>query len=295
MLTVILILTFKNIGGIMNKVIQSQNRPFLQAMLHQGKSAKLLGKTVSLQSLGQRREFLTVVQEWQKGFLLTFGKAPRDIHGRRRVLNPGLKFYIPFVQNIVTCNVWERTFDLPAQQVPTSDKATLYIDAAVFYKIVDTEKAVFDVESVHQLVIRKSQEVLRNELGSHTLSEVLTNRETYQKRIKESVRQIGLDWGVEVRDLVLNDIKFPESMERSLGRKAEAEAEGQAKLTHAQYELESAMILSKAGEIYKENPAGMKLREMNIQLSMAKEGKGTNTIFFPIHEIQQMLKSVGKI
>jgi regulator of protease activity HflC (stomatin/prohibitin superfamily) len=179
--------------------------------------------------------------------------------------------------------------------VPTSDKATLWVDSAVIYRIKDPENAVFNVADVGKQVVEKSQEILRHEFSGRILSDVLTHRDICEERIKKSVLGIGDSWGVDVKDLILKDIRFPESMERSLGRGAEADAEGQAKLTHARYEKEAAKILAEAGTVYEKNPAAMKLREMSVQLSMAKEGKGTNTIFFPVHEVGKMLSSIPKL
>ena len=210
-----------------------------------------------------------VVHQWERGVLLRFGKLVG-------IRNPGLNYIIPIVNRLIKVDTRIMTVVLEPQEVITKDNVTIKVDAVVYFRVVDAEKAVINVENFVSASTQIALTTLRSVLGQSELDELLAHRDEINLRLKEIIDvQTEQPWGVLVTVAEVKDVLLPETMQRAMARQAEAEREKRAKVVHAEGERLAAENLSEAAKILATQPVAVHLRYLQAMVEMAGERNST--------------------
>jgi regulator of protease activity HflC (stomatin/prohibitin superfamily) len=195
------------------------------------------------------------VNQWQVALRFTLGKYT----GR---MEPGISIVLPLLQQMVVIDTRIRNRDLPAQMVITKDNVTAMIDAVVYYKVVDPEKATLNVENYETAVRDRAKVVLRDIAGETTLDDLLQHRDEVAAKVRLAVEQFVAQWGLHVELIALQDIQLPQMMQEVIAKKAIAERERQFVIIKSQADVESAKNFAEAARILTESPGAMELRRL---------------------------------
>lgn len=214
-----------------------------------------------------------VVQEYERGVIFRLGR----LVGAR---GPGLFFIIPIADRMVKVDLRVVTLDVPAQEVITRDNVTVRVNAVLFFRVFDPEKAVVAVtdyvRSTHQI----AQTTLRSVLGQSNLDELLSQREEINLKLQQIIDDQTEPWGIKVGIVEVKDVELPQSMQRAMARQAEAEREKRAKIIHASGEYEASKMLTDAAGVIGGEPAAIQLRYLQTLTEIAAEKN--STIIFPV-------------
>jgi regulator of protease activity HflC (stomatin/prohibitin superfamily) len=211
------------------------------------------------------------INQWEVALRFTLGK----LSGR---LEPGIVLVVPGVQRLMRIDTRIRNRDLPYQQVITQDNVTASIDAVIYYKVVDPEKAILNVENYETAVWDRARVVLRDVAGETRLDELLTHREQIAAKVRAAVEQFVSQWGLHIELIALKDIQLPPQMQEVIARKAIAERDRQYVIIKSQADLESARNFAEAARILAESPGGMELRRLEALQNLSAQGT-TKVIF----------------
>ncbi len=212
------------------------------------------------------------VNQWEIALRFTLGKYSGRMH-------PGLNFLIPFLQRMVRVDTRTRNRDLPQQRVITADNVTAMIDAVVYYKVVDVEKATLAVQDYELAVKDRAKVVLRDIVGETRLDELLAHREEVAAKVKSAVEQFVAQWGLHVELIALQDIQLPAQMQEVIARKAIAERDRQYVIIKSQADLESAKNFAEAARILTAQPGAMELRRLEALQNLSA---GTSKVIFDL-------------
>lgn len=213
------------------------------------------------------------INQWEVALRFTLGK----LSGR---LEPGLRLVLPGVQRLVRVDTRIRNRDLPYQQVITQDNVTASIDAVIYYKVVDVEKAVLNVENFEAAVWDRARVVLRDVVGETRLDELLTHREQVAAKVRAAVEQFVSQWGLHIELIALKDIQLPPQMQEVIARKAIAERDRQYVIIKSQADLESAKNFAEAARILADSPGAMELRRLEALQNLSAQG--TSKVIFDL-------------
>jgi regulator of protease activity HflC (stomatin/prohibitin superfamily) len=213
------------------------------------------------------------VNQWEVALRFTLGK----LSGR---VEPGLCLVLPMLQRLLRVDTRIRNRDLPYQQVITQDNVTAAIDAVIYYKVVDVEKAVLNVENFEAAVWDRARVVLRDVAGETRLDELLTHREQVAAKVRAAVEQFVSQWGLHIELIALKDIQLPAPMQEVIARKAIAERDRQYVIIKSQADLESARNFAEAARILAESPGAMELRRLEALQNLSSQG--TSKIIFDL-------------
>jgi regulator of protease activity HflC (stomatin/prohibitin superfamily) len=211
------------------------------------------------------------VNQWETALRFTLGK----LSGR---VDPGLCVILPGVQSLVRVDTRIRNRDLPQQQVITQDNVTASIDAVIYYKVIDVEKAVLNVENFEAAVWDRARVVLRDVAGETRLDELLTHREQIAAKVRAAVEQFVAQWGLHIELIALKDIQLPAQMQEVIARKAIAERDRQYVIIKSQADVESARNFAEAARVLAESPGAMELRRLEALQNLSAHGT-TKVIF----------------
>jgi regulator of protease activity HflC (stomatin/prohibitin superfamily) len=212
------------------------------------------------------------VNQWEVALKFTLGK----LSGR---VKPGLTVVLPGVQRLVRIDTRVRNRDLPQQQVITADNVTAAIDAVIYYKVIDPEKATLNVADFDHAVRDRARVVLRDVVGETRLDDLLTHREEVAAKIRAAVEQFVSQWGLHVEVIALQDIMLPHQMQEVIARKAIAERDRQYVIIKSQADLESAKNFAEAARILAESPGAMELRRLEALQNLSG---GTSKVIFDL-------------
>ena len=207
---------------------------------------------------------LRIVREWERLIVLRLGKFV-GIRG------PGLVFLVPFVDRGLVVDMRINTIDVPKQEVITKDNVTIRIDAAVYYRVIDPEKAVLRVRDYNYAIAMLAQTTMRDVIGQLELDDVLTKRDEINRKIQNIIDSVTEPWGVKVSMVTLKAVELPEGMIRAMAHQAEAERIRRARIIEAEAERTAAKILSEAALTYESHPIALRLRELQTYVDIAKE------------------------
>jgi len=213
------------------------------------------------------------VNQWQVGLRFTLGKYT----GR---MEPGISIVLPVLQQMVLIDTRIRNRDLPAQMVITRDNVTAMIDAVVYYKVVDPEKATLNVENYETAVRDRAKVVLRDIAGETTLDDLLQHRDEVAAKVRLAVEQFVAQWGLHVELIALQDIQLPQMMQEVIAKKAIAERERQFVIIKSQADVESAKNFAEAARILTESPGAMELRRLEALQTLT--GSGVSKVIFDL-------------
>jgi regulator of protease activity HflC (stomatin/prohibitin superfamily) len=214
-----------------------------------------------------------VLQEYERAVVFRLGR----LIGAK---GPGLVFLIPGIDRMMRVGLRVITTDVPPQDVVTKDNVSVSVNAVILFKVVDPIKAVVNVESYLESTFQYAQTTLRSVLGSVDLDEVLSERESLNKRIQEILDQHTDPWGVKVSAVEIKQVDLPKEMQRAMATQAEAERQRRAKVINAQGESQSAEKLVEAARAIEATPAALQLRYLQTLQEIASEHN--STIIFPL-------------
>jgi regulator of protease activity HflC (stomatin/prohibitin superfamily) len=212
------------------------------------------------------------VNQWETALKFTLGKLTGKVE-------PGLTTVFPGFQRLVRVDNRIRNRDLPYQQVITRDNVTAQIDAVIYYKVVDSQKAVLNVENYEAAVWDRARVVLRDVAGETKLDELLTHREEVAAKVRAAVEQFVAQWGLHIELIALKDIQLPGQMQEVIARKAIAERDRQYVIIKSQADVESARNFAEAARILGEQPGAMELRRLEALQNLSH---GTSKVIFDL-------------
>ncbi|MGD9747969.1 MAG: slipin family protein [Verrucomicrobiales bacterium] len=213
-------------------------------------------------------------REYERGVIFRFGRF-------RNVRGPGLYWVVPFVDQKVRVDIRTRTVDIEAQETVTSDSVTIRVNAVLYYKITDPEKAVISVADYRYATYQIALTTLRNVVGQHFLDEVLKDRNKINKAVRPIVDEITDPWGLSVERVEIKDVEIPGAMQRAMAKEAEAVREKRARLIKAEAEQEASLKLTQAAKEIASNPAALELRRMQMVSEVGVEQNTTTIILLP--------------
>src|SRR6202040_1777578 len=186
------------------------------------------------------------------------------------------------------------TRDVEQQEGITRDNVPIKVNAVIWFRIVDPERAVMQVKAVSNAVVQVSLTTLRTVLGQHTLDEILKAQDTIAEVMQKSIDAVTEPWGVKVELVQMKNVEIPPSMQRAMAQEAEALREKRARLIKAEAELDAAEQLRRAAEVIMQNPAGLELRRMQM-ITEVGAGQNTRTIVMMPREFVAMARSIGEM
>jgi regulator of protease activity HflC (stomatin/prohibitin superfamily) len=225
---------------------------------------------------------IRVMREYQRAVMFTLGRFTG-------VKGPGLILLIPYVQQMVRVDLRTVVLDVPSQDVISRDNVSVKVNAVLYFRVVDPDRAVIQVENFLQATSQLAQTTLRSVLGKHTLDEMLAERDKLNQDIQEILDAQTESWGVKVANVEIKQVDIGESMVRAIARQAEAERTRRAKIINAEGEQQAAQKLVDAAQILAANPGAMQLRYLSALSEIASERSSTIVFPFPI----ELLKAFG--
>ncbi len=225
-----------------------------------------------------------ILREYERGVVFQLGRF-------WKVKGPGLIMIIPGIQQMVRVDLRTLVLDVPTQDVISRDNVSVKVNAVVYYRVLDAEKAIIQVEDYHSATSQLAQTTLRAVLGKHDLDDMLAEREQLNNDIQQVLDAQTDAWGIKVANVEIKHVDLDESMIRAIARQAEAERERRAKVIHAEGELQASEKLMQAAEMLGRQPGAMQLRYMQTLSNIA--GDKNSTIVFPLP--MELLQGLGNL
>jgi len=216
---------------------------------------------------------LRILREYERGVVFQLGRF-------WKVKGPGLVIIIPGIQQMVRVDLRTITFDVPPQDVISRDNVSVKVNAVLFFRVVDPEKAVIQVENFLLATSQLAQTTLRVVLGKHELDEMLAERERLNTDVQRILDEQTDAWGIKVANVEIKHIDLDESMIRAIARQAEAERERRAKVIHAEGEKQAAASLLEAAQMLAQQPEALQLRYLQTMTQVA--GDRASTVVLPL-------------
>jgi regulator of protease activity HflC (stomatin/prohibitin superfamily) len=216
---------------------------------------------------------IRVMREYERAVVFLLGRI-------WKVKGPGLILIIPFIQQMVRVDLRIRVFNVPPQDVISRDNVSVRVNAVLYFRVMDPEKAIIRVEHFEEATSQLAQTTLRSVLGQHDLDEMLAERAKLNADIQHILDEQTDAWGIKVSNVELKHIDLNETMVRAIAKQAEAERVRRAKIIDAEGELQAAEKLASAGQILAGQPAAMQLRYFTALQNIA--GERASTIVFPL-------------
>ncbi|OQK17753.1 hypothetical protein AU255_07785 [Methyloprofundus sedimenti] len=214
-----------------------------------------------------------ILREYERGVIFMLGRF-------YKVKGPGLIIVIPLIQQMVRVDLRTVVMDVPTQDVISRDNVSIKVNAVVYFRVIDPEKAIIQVENFYDATSQLAQTTLRSVLGQHELDEMLAERERLNIDIQTSLDEQTDAWGIKVANVEIKHVDLDERMVKAIAKQAEAERTRRAKVIHAEGELQAAEKLMQAAKVLAEQPGAIQLRYMQTLTDIA--GDKSSTIVFPV-------------
>ena len=228
---------------------------------------------IALLALGLAASAIRIMREYERAVVFTLGRFSG-------VKGPGLIILIPFVQQLVRVDLRTIVLDVPSQDVISRDNVSVKVNAVLYFRVVDPDKAVIQVENFMTATSQLAQTTLRSVLGKHELDEMLAERDKLNSDIQEILDSQTDAWGIKVANVEIKHVDINESMIRAIARQAEAERNRRARIINAEGEQQAAEKLVEAASVLAARPEAMQLRYLNTIHDIA--GERSSTIVFPV-------------
>lgn len=216
---------------------------------------------------------IRILREYQRAVVFTLGRF-------RGVKGPGLILVFPFIQTMARVDLRTIVLDVPTQDLISRDNVSIHVNAVIYFRVVDAERAIIQVEQYMYAMSQLAQPTLRSVLGKHELDEMLVERDKLNKDIQEILDAQTTAWGIKVANVEIKHIDIEDGMVRAIARQAEAERERRARVINAEGEQQAAQKLLEAAEILSNRPEAMQLRYLGT-LGTNIAGDKSSTILFP--------------
>jgi len=214
-----------------------------------------------------------ILREYERGVVFTLGRF-------WKVKGPGLIIIIPVIQQMVRVDLRTVVMDVPSQDVISRDNVSVKVNAVIYFRVIDPERAIIQVEDYLAATSQLAQTTLRSVLGQHDLDEMLSQRDKLNAHIQKILDEQTASWGIKVTNVEIKHIDLNESMIRAIAKQAEAERERRAKVIHAEGELQASQKLLEAAEVMSKNPQTLQLRYLQTLNDISSEN--ATTIVFPL-------------
>jgi regulator of protease activity HflC (stomatin/prohibitin superfamily) len=216
---------------------------------------------------------IRILKEYERGVIFFLGRF-------QKVKGPGLIIVIPVIQKMVRVDLRVVTYDIPTQDVISRDNVTVHVSAVLYFRVVDPERAIIQVEQYFNATSQLAQTTLRSVLGQHDLDEMLSQRDKMNADIQSILDEQTASWGIKVTNVEIKHVDLNESMIRAIAKQAEAERERRAKIIHAEGELQASEKLLQAANVLSQNPQSLQLRYLQTLNDISNEN--ASTIIFPL-------------
>jgi regulator of protease activity HflC (stomatin/prohibitin superfamily) len=226
------------------------------------------------------------VNQYERGIVLLFGKY-------QKTWNPGWHIIIPIVQRMIKIDIRVKAVDVPDQEAITKDNIPVRINAVIYFKVLNAEKAVLEVEDFFYAVSQLAQTTMRNAVGEVTLDELLANKQEISGKIKETVDKASDPWGIDVQSVELKDIILPDSLKRTIAKVAEAEREKRAVIINSEGEVAASENMAKAAQTLSSQPGALHLRTLQSINDLSSDQSNTTIWMVPIEGLKA-LEGIGK-
>ena len=214
-----------------------------------------------------------ILREYERGVVFFLGRF-------QSVMGPGLIVLIPGVQQLVRVDLRTRVLDVPTQDVISRDNVSVKVNAVIYFRVFDPEKAIVQVEDFQAATSQLAQTTLRSVLGQHELDEMLSERDKLNSDIQQNLDKQTDAWGIKVANVEIKHVDLNETMVRAIAKQAEAERMRRAKIIAAEGEFQASEKLTEAAKVLSQQPQALTLRYLQTLLDMSTEK--TSTVFFPI-------------
>lgn len=213
------------------------------------------------------------INQYERGIKFSFGKYTG-------MMEPGWRIVLPIVQSYKKVDIRTKAVDVPDQEAITKDNVSTRISAVIYYKVVNSSKAILEVEDFFFAVHQLAQTTMRNVVGEVELNDLLANRDKIAERIRDIVGETTTSWGLQVLSVELKDIILPEDMKRTMAKQAEAEREKKATIINSEGEVIAAENLAKAAALMSKSPGALHLRTLNSINDISSDQ--SNTVVFAV-------------
>ena len=230
---------------------------------------------------------IRILREYERGVIFRLGR----LVGAK---GPGLILLIPIVDRMVRVSLRTVVMDVPPQDVITKDNVSLKVNAVVYFRVVQAEKAIVEVEHFLDATSQLSQTTLRSVLGQSQLDELLAEREKINHDLQKIIDNQTEPWGIKVSNVEVKHVDLPPEMQRAMARQAEAERERRAKVIHADGEFQASQKLREAADVISTNPTALQLRFLQTLTEVASEKNSTTIFPVPIDLIKPYLENYSK-
>jgi regulator of protease activity HflC (stomatin/prohibitin superfamily) len=215
-----------------------------------------------------------ILNEYERGVIFQLGR----FHG---VKGPGLIILIPIIQKMVRVDLRTIVMDIPPQDVISRDNVSVKVNAVLYFRVIDPERAIIQVENRVDATSQLAQTTLRSVLGQHELDDMLAEREKLNADVQKILDQQTASWGIKVSNVEIKHVDLDESMIRAIAAQAEAERSRRAKVIHAEGEFQASQRLSEAAAVLSAHPQAMQLRYLQTLTEISGD-KNSHTIVFPV-------------
>ena len=230
---------------------------------------------------------IRVAREYERGVIFRLGRLNSPPKG------PGLFFLIPVIDKMVRVDLRTVTLNIPPQEVITKDNVPVRVNAVAYFRIIDPEKAIVQVENFMVATSQISQTTLRSVLGQHVLDELLAERDKINAILQEIIDEATSPWGIKVSIVEVKDVEIPTGMQRAMARQAEAERERRAKVIAAEGEFQASERLKDAANVMSQNPITLQLRFLQTMLEISSERSTTTFLPLPIELFRPFMGGGG--
>lgn len=229
-----------------------------------------------------------ILREYERGVVFRLGRLSS-------LKGPGMRFLIPIIDQMVRVDLRTVTLNVPPQEVITKDNVTVRVNAVAYFRVLDPDRAITEVEDYLMATSQIAQTTLRSVLGKAELDSLLSERERLNQELQSIIDEQTEPWGVKVSTVEVKDVELPQDMQRAIALQAQAERERRAKIIGAEGEYQASQKLADAAEIMSQNPATLQLRYLQTLLQI---GVNNTTIVFPIpinllESLQGVLRASG--
>ena len=230
---------------------------------------------------------LNVIREWERGVILRLGKMLPEVKGA------GLQFIFRPIETLNIVSLRVVTLDVPPQDIITKDNVSVKVNAVCYFKVVDANRALREVENYLYATSQLAQTTLRSVVGQFQLDEILSEREKVNEKLQLILDQDTEPWGIKVTKVEVKQVDIPEQMQRAIARQAEAERERRAKIIHADGEFEASQKLADAAKVLETQPSSIQLRYLQTLTEIGVE-KNTTIVFpLPVDIISSWVNTLG--
>ena len=232
-----------------------------------------------------------VLREYERAVIFRFGRLARGLVGGN---GPGVVVIIPLIDKLVRVSLRTVVMDVPPQDVITKDNVSVKVNAVIYFRVVDQQRAIVEVEDYLYATSMMAQTTLRSVLGQSQLDDLLAKREQINVELQRIIDQQTEPWGIKVSAVEVKNVDLPQEMQRAIAKQAEAERERRAKVIHAEGEYQAAQRLTDAANVMSQNPVALQLRYLQTLVEVAAEKNSTTIFPIPIDIITPFIKGLEK-